>query len=138
MEPYRLRIIPRRWTSRLASSIVALAFITMIFSARNACAQTGGTSSDSTKVTWPHTFTLGFGGALNINSQLSGTAGTGDTNDPYGQYGYTSGSTQINPEFHILAEIPIATNWMFAPRIAYNNRSLSWNQQSTPAAGTTV
>ncbi len=140
MEPYRLRIIPRRWTSRLASSIVALAFFTVFFSTRNACAQTGGTSSDGTNVTWPHTLTLGFGGALNINSQLSGTAGTGDSvGDPlYSHYGYTTGSTQINPEFHILAEIPFATNWMFVPRIAYNNRSLSWNQQSTPTPGPTV
>jgi outer membrane protein OmpA-like peptidoglycan-associated protein len=137
MEPYRLRIIPGRWTSRLATSIVALAFFTIFFASHNACAQTGGTSSDGTNVTWPHTLTLGFGGALNVNSQLSGTAGTGDSagGDPYFNYGYTSGSTQINPEFHILAEIPFATNWMFAPRIAYNNRSLSWNQQSTPANG---
>ncbi len=133
-----LRIIPRRWASRLATSLVALAFFTIFFSTRNASAQTGGASSDTAKVTWPHTLTLGFGGALNINSQTSGTAGTDAPTDPYGTYGYTSGSTEIDPEFHILAEIPIGTNWMFAPRIAYNNRSLSWNQQSTPAAGSTI
>ncbi len=140
MEPYFTRIIPGRWASRLASSILALAFFTVFFATRNASAQSGGASSDDARVTWPHTLTLGFGGALNVNWQASGTAGTGDSvGDPlYHNYGYTSGSSQIDPEFHILAEIPIGGNWMFAPRIAYNSHSISWNQQATPTPGAGV
>ena len=68
--------IDGRWTSRLAASIVALAFLIVFFASRNASAQTGGASSDSS-ITWPHTVTLGFGGAANANWQISGTAGTG-------------------------------------------------------------
>jgi len=134
MEPYRPRIIPGRWTSRLASSVAALAFLILFFSARNACAQTGGTSSDTANITWPHTLTLGFGGGINDNWQLSGTAGTGDTAgglDPFGMYGYTQSSPKIGAEFHILAEIPVGGNWMFAPRIAYNNHSLNWDNASS-------
>ncbi len=130
MEPCLLRIIPRRWASRRAASIVALAFFTLFFAARNSCAQTGGTSGDSS-VTWPHTVTLGFGAAANANWQISGTAGTGTSVEPYGEYGYTKSALQIGPEFHILAEIPLWTNWMFAPRLAYNNYSLKWNNASS-------
>jgi outer membrane protein OmpA-like peptidoglycan-associated protein len=116
---------------------VALAFFTIFFSTRNACAQTGGASSD-TAITWPHTFTLGFGAAANANWQISGTAGTGTSLDPYGEYGYTQSAIQIEPEFHLLAEIPLWKDWMFAPRLAYNNYSLKWNQASkiVPAGGT--
>ncbi len=131
MEPYRLRIIPGRWTSRLATSIVAIAFFTLFFAARNSCAQTGGTSGDTSQVTWPHTVTLGFGAAANANWQIAGTAGTGTSTEPYGEYGYTKSSLQFGPEFHILAEIPLWKNWMFAPRLAYNNYSLKWNNASS-------
>jgi outer membrane protein OmpA-like peptidoglycan-associated protein len=132
MKPSILRIIPSRWASRLATSVVALAFFTIFFSARNACAQTGGTSSD-TAITWPHTVTLGFGGAANANWQISGTAGTsaGTNVNPYGEYGYTKSTLQFEPEFHIMAEIPLWTNWMLAPRISYNNYSLAWNNASS-------
>ena len=138
MEPYRLRIIPRRWTSRLASSVAALAFFTVFFAAHNACAQTGGTSSDTTQVTWPHTLTLGFGGAGNLNWQISGTAGTGNSVDPDGMYGYTQSTPQFKPEFHIMAEIPISSNWMFAPRIAFNSLGLNWKNASSTSPTASV
>ena len=93
------------------------------------------------EVTWPTSFTLGFGAAANANWQGSGGFSTNPTGapadgDPYGQYTYDQSHVLVQPEFHILAEIPIAKNLMFAPRIAYNDYSLRWDQNTSPAAST--
>jgi outer membrane protein OmpA-like peptidoglycan-associated protein len=133
MEPYRLRIIPRRWTSRLATSVVALAFIVVFFSARNSCAQSGGASSDTTKVTWPHTLTLGFGAAGNDAWNGGSQYSPVDSG-----YIWTKSHMIISPEFHLLAEIPIGNNLMFAPRIAYNGYNMQYSDASTKPAGITT
>ncbi len=130
MEPYRLRIIPRRWTSRLASSIVALAFIIVFFAARNACAQTGGASGDSSQVTWPHTLTLGFGAAGNDAWNGASQYAPVDSG-----FIWTTSHMIVSPEFHVLAEIPIGTNLMFAPRIAYNGYNMQYSDASTKPTG---
>ncbi|MFI5201547.1 MAG: OmpA family protein, partial [Candidatus Kapaibacterium sp.] len=120
----------------------------MALLAPNSFAQKGGTGIMNNEVTWPTTFTLGFGAAANANWQGSGTMATapgpigsampaGDPADAFSGYGYDQSHVIVEPEFHILAEIPIATNLMFAPRIAYNDYSLRWDQQASPA-GTSV
>lgn len=132
--------------SRVAHSIlagaVAFAFFAIALSAPNSFAQKGGDGVNNNNVTWPTTFTLGFGAAANANWQGSGTFSSmpsdGSVNtDPQGpiagQYGYNQSHVLVQPEFHILAEIPIATNLMFAPRISYNDYSLRWDQQAGTA-----
>src|SRR5581483_3068251 len=90
-------------------------------------------AQDTGAVSWPHTFTLGLGGAANDNVRATGTAGTGEplALDPDGNFGYTNSVSQWEPEFHMLAEIPLGGDWMFAPRIAYNDYSLKWNSASS-------
>ena len=129
---------PKSWTKGfLTAGAAALAFLAMAVYAPNSFAQKGGTGVDNNKVTWPTTFTLGFGGAANDNWQSAGTYGTEDPNDAFGTYGYTQSHGIVEPEFHILAEIPIATNLMFAPRIAYNDYSMRWDNasQGVPTGG---
>jgi outer membrane protein OmpA-like peptidoglycan-associated protein len=134
-------------STRLSAGAVAFAFLAIALSTPNSFAQKGGTGVMNNEVTWPTTFTIGFGGAANANWQGSGTFSTqptggavtepgypAGTTDPFGQYGYDQSHVIVEPEFHILAEIPIATNLMFAPRIAYNDYSLRWDQQASPAA----
>ena len=110
----------------------------------NAYAQKGGNGIMNDEVTWPTTFTLGFGAAANANWQGSGSFSTMPTNgsqatDPNGlaagQYGYNQSHVLVGPEFHILAEIPIAKNLMFAPRISYNDYSLRWDDANVKPAG---
>ncbi len=128
----------------LTAGAVALALLAIALSAPNSFAQKGGSGIMNNDVTWPTTFTLGFGGAANANWQGSGVMQTmpgpvgapTSNSDPQGiagTYGYTQSHVLVQPEFHILAEIPIATNLMFAPRISYNDYSLRWDQNSTPA-----
>ncbi len=112
----------------MTAGVAALALFAISFSAPNSYAQQSATGATVEEPTWPTTFTLGFGAAANGNWQSSGTFSTGDaTNDANQNFGYTGSSMAIRPEFHLLAEIPIGTNWMFAPRIAYNDLSLSWS-----------
>ncbi|SRR5579883_295730 len=147
-----------RWTGRLSKyartsfvtvGAAALALFATALSAPNSYAQKGGTGVMNDEVTWPTTFTLGFGAAANANWQGSGTFSTmptgvtappNGTADPLGpiagQYGYDQSHVLVQPEFHILAEIPIAKNLMFAPRIAYNDYSLRWDQQASTADAT--
>ncbi|MDP4198195.1 MAG: OmpA family protein [Bacteroidota bacterium] len=130
---------------RMTIGASAIALVAMALLAPRSYAQKGGTGLMNDEVTWPTTFTLGFGGAANANWQGSGTFSSMPTDgsvntDPQGtaagQYGYNQSHVLVQPEFHILAEIPIAKNWMFAPRISYNDYSLRWDQQaSTAVAG---
>ena len=113
----------RKTTGALAIAILALASF-----APNSYAQKGGTGVNNNGVTWPTSFTLGFGGAANDNWNGSG----GYNPDPNGPL-FTQSHGLAAPEFHILAEIPIATNLMFAPRIAYNDYSLQWDAVGTGA-----
>jgi hypothetical protein len=128
-----------------AASIALLAVLAL--APNNSYAQKGGNGVMNDEVTWPTTFTLGFGAAANANWQGSGTFSSqptggavtepgwpAGTTDNFGQYGYDQSHVIVQPEFHILAEIPIAKNLMFAPRIAYNDYSLRWDQQASPAA----
>jgi len=72
-----------------------------------------GTESDAAndnEVDWPHKLTLVLGGGVNYNM----------ANGPYilDHNLYDRGHWYM-PEFHLGFEIPIATNWMFAPRLDY-------------------
>ena len=131
---------------RITAGAVAFAFLAIALSAPNSFAQKGGTGVMNNDVTWPTTFTLGFGGAANANWQGSGTMQTmpGPVGGPattlnsgtadgslYAFDGYDQSHVLVEPEFHILAEIPIATNLMFAPRIAYNDYSLRWDHATS-------
>ncbi|HZK76204.1 MAG TPA: OmpA family protein [Candidatus Kapabacteria bacterium] len=109
------------YSTRLTAGAVAFAFLAIALSTPNSFAQKGGTGIMNNEVTWPTTFTLGFGAAANDNWNGSG----GYNPDPSGQL-FTQSSGLAAPEFHILAEIPIAQNLMFAPRIAYNDYSVQW------------
>lgn len=128
-------MLPQSLRTKLGALAVAL--FAMAWSAPTSYAQRGGNGvMNNDEVTWPTTFTLGLGGAANANWQGSGTFSTMPTDgsqatDPVagaGQYGYDQSHVLVEPEFHILAEIPIAKNLMFAPRIAYNDYSLRWDQ----------
>src|SRR5581483_4008171 len=141
MVPNLLRETHARMTGLFLAGAFALALVAIALTAPNAFAQKGGTGLMNDEVTWPTTFTLGFGAAANANWQGSGTFATapgalGSTwaGDAYGNYGYDQSHVLVQPEFHILAEIPIARNLMFAPRIAYNDYSLRWDQQASPAS----
>src|ERR1043165_5021195 len=116
----------------LGAALLALAMT----AAPNAFAQKGGDGVMNDEVTWPTSFTLGFGAAANDNWQGSGTINTAASNDIYRDNGYNQSHAIVEPEFHILAEIPIMKNLMFAPRIAYNDYSLRWdNTDVTPTGG---
>lgn len=128
--------------SLVIAGVLALAFFAVACSAPNAFAQSAADNSAAVcEVTWPTTFTLGFGGAANANWQGRGLFQTNPpagvaldrgTPDPlYGGYGYDQSHIVVAPEFHILAEIPITQRWLIAPRIAYNDYSLRWDQQAT-------
>src|SRR5437016_2763800 len=106
----------RKTTGALAIAILAFAML-----APNSYAQKGGTGVNNDGVTWPTSFTLGLGGAANDNWN-----GSGGYNPIDGAPLFTQSQGFAAPELHILAEIPIATNLMFAPRIAYNDYSLKW------------
>lgn len=108
----------------------ATALLAMLLLAPRTFAQTGATTATAEKPTWPTTLTLGFGGAANGNLQASGTYATNDPLDSFKTLGYSQSHFFTSPEFHILAEIPIAENWMFAPRIAYNDYSMRWDSAS--------
>lgn len=107
----------RKTTSAALIAILATAWL-----AHNSYAQKGGTGVNNDEVSWPTSFTLGLGGAANDNWNGSG----GYNPNPAGPL-FTQSAGFAAPEFHILAEIPIAKNLMFAPRIAYNDYSLHWN-----------
>lgn len=115
----------------LGAALLALAMI----AAPNAHAQKGGDGVNTDEVSWPTSFTLGFGAAANDNWQGSGTIQTTDATDAFGGYGYNQSHALVQPEFHILAEIPIAKDLMFAPRIAYNDYSLRWDNADVLPAG---
>lgn len=133
-------------TLRLTVGASLVALFAMTF-APHAFAQKGGDGVLNNEVTWPTSFTLGFGAAANDNWQGSGTMSTMPTGGPStdllpnavdaGTYGYNQSHGIVQPEFHILAEIPIATNLMFAPRVAYNDYSLRWDAQNSPSAPAT-
>src|ERR1035441_8925413 len=93
---------------------LAIAFLTLALSSSNSHAQSSSTDTAS-KPTWPTTLTLGFGGAMNDTwnggSQYSPIIQPSGTS-PF--YIWTKTATVFSPEFHILAEIPIASNLMLA------------------------
>jgi len=98
--------------------------------ASNASAQMGGDGVLTNEITWPQYLTIGFGGAANLNFISSGTFNT-----PEGP-NFSRGPGFANPEGHILLEIPIANNMMFAPRIQYSDRSILADQGSGAFNGT--
>ncbi len=99
----------------LSTSALALASLAVV--ASNSNAQVG-----LEKPTWPTHTTLGFGGGVDGNVPSSGTYQV-EPNGPF----YAHGPLFPNFEFHLLGEFPIATNLMFAPRIAYNDFSTRWD-----------
>ena len=107
----------------------ALAFIATAGISNNALAQKGGTGVMNGEVTWPTTFNIGVGAAANDNFQGNGTFVSP------GGYGYNQSHGLANPEFHVNMEIPLATNMMFAPRIAYNDYSIQWDNSSSSPSG---
>ena len=123
----------RRIVGAAALALAATAGLSL-----NAFAQKGGDGVLNNEVTWPTSFTLGFGGAANMNWNGSGayspemTSASGANTTGY-LWGKSHGIVQ--PEFHILAEIPIGKNLMFAPRIAYNDYSLEFDNAETIPAG---
>ncbi|MEO6940009.1 MAG: OmpA family protein [Candidatus Kapaibacterium sp.] len=106
-------------------SLTLLIITSFAITSRIANAQTGAAAMGD-KPTWPQKLTLGFGLAGNFNSPSS---------DSYTVDGitYSHGVMVFGPEFHLLLEVPIGTNLMFAPRLAYNNYSTQWDNGS-PAA----
>lgn len=84
----------------------------------NANAQMGGDGVLTNSITWPQHLTIGFGAAADLNFMSSGRFNT-----PEGP-SFTRGPGFPNPEGHILLEIPIASNMMFAPRVQYSDRSI--------------
>lgn len=121
MTPNLLRKTVGHAMGLITAGAVAFAFLAIALSAPNSFAQKGGTGIMNNEVTWPTTFTLGFGAAANDNWN-----GSGGYNPEPGPL-FTQSSGLAAPEFHILAEIPIASNLMFAPRIAYNDYSVHWD-----------
>jgi len=107
---------------RKTTGTALIAMLAMMLLAQNSFAQKGGTGVNNDEVSWPTSFTLGLGAAANDNWNGSGGYNPGAPGDLY-----TQSRGLAAPEFHILAEIPIAKNLMFAPRIAYNDYSLHWD-----------
>jgi len=116
----------------LGAALLALAMI----AAPNAHAQKGGDGVNNDKVSWPTSFTLGLGAAANDNWNGSGDANPNPTDYP--GYAWSKSHGYAAPEFHILAEIPIASNMMFAPRIAYNDYSLEFDNATSIGTPTAV
>jgi outer membrane protein OmpA-like peptidoglycan-associated protein len=118
-------------TRIIGAASIALLAIEML--PPSAYAQKGGNGIMNDEVTWPTTFTLGFGAAANANWQGSGSFATEAPSnvDAFAGDGFDQSHVIAEPEFHILAEIPIAKNLMFAPRISYNDYSLRWDQAAT-------
>ncbi len=102
-------------------------FVTMGLS-NHAMAQKGGRGIMNDEVTWPTTLTVDVGGMASDNFQGNGSfmvAGNG----------YAQSHGLANPEFHVGAEIPIASNMMFVPRIAYNDYSVRWDNAEGGGGG---
>jgi hypothetical protein len=112
----------------------SLALVATFGFSHDAMAQKGGNGVLNGAVTWPTVFNIGFGAEANDNWQGSGAYLYPGPDG--GSYAQSSGFA--NPEFHINMEIPIAENMMFAPRIAYNDYSVRWDnsqgKQGDPAA----
>lgn len=120
----------RRIVGASALALVATAGLSL-----NAFAQKGGDGVLNDEVSWPTSFTLGFGGAANMNFNGSGAFNPDET--LYPGYSWTQSHGYAAPEIHILAEIPIAKNLMFAPRIAYNDYSVEFDNAATIGTTTT-
>jgi outer membrane protein OmpA-like peptidoglycan-associated protein len=90
---------------------------------------TGATSTTTDRPSWPTRTTLGFGGGVDINSPSS------KTYNPDGLADFSTGSTGIGPEIHLLGEFPIGGSFMFAPRIAYNSLGVSWKNGTPTTTG---
>ena len=101
--------------------ISTLALVATAGLTNHAMAQKGGTGVMNGEVTWPTSFTLMVGGQANDNFQGNGAFDPGNGNS------YTQSHGLANPEFHIGAEIPIASNMMFVPRLSYNDYSVRWD-----------
>jgi len=99
----------------------ALAIFVMAGVSTHAYAQKGGVGQLFDEVTWPTTTTVTVGGAANANWQKSGTFSVDGQ-----QFDQSHGLA--NPAFSVGMEIPIMQNTMFAPRIAYNDYSLQFDQ----------
>src|SRR6185503_12797440 len=77
-----------------------------------ASAQMRTTTDD--EATWPHHVTFGVGAGANLNFAMGDYVLDGNT--------YSSG-IGAGPAFYLLLEVPLATNFMLVPRLAYNNLS---------------
>jgi len=110
-------------------SAASLALLATVGFSLNAHAQKGGTGVNNDEVSWPTSFTLGFGAAANDNWSGSGSMNPDEA--LYPGYSWTQSHGYAAPEFHILAEMPIAKNLMFAPRIAYNDYSIEYDNAAT-------
>jgi len=107
-----------------------LSLFTIAFFVPESQAQTGNPGPPN-GVSWPTTFTLGFGLAGNLT--WNGGSQYSPVDPP--TYIWTTKSSAISPEIHIMAEIPIGTNWMLAPRIAYNGYNMQYPDASTKPNG---
>lgn len=103
----------------------ALALLATVSMSNSAFAQKGGTGVMVGEVTWPTSFNFGAGAMANDNWQGSGSFNPGDGTQ------YTQSHGLAAPEFHVNMEIPVASNMMFAPRIAYNTYSAQWDKGAT-------
>src|SRR5690348_9066611 len=81
-------------------------------------------------VTWPQHVTFGVGAGANINFAMGDYVLDGNT--------YSSG-IGAGPAFYLLLEVPLASNWMLVPRLAYNNLSAHFTDgEFSPASGGTA
>jgi hypothetical protein len=101
----------------------ALALLVTMGMSNPTFAQKGGVGQLHDEITWPQSMTVTLGGAANDNWQKSGEFSVDGS-------GYTQSHGIANPNFSVGMEIPIASNMMFAPRIAYNDYSVQFDQTS--------
>src|SRR5688572_3447446 len=79
----------------------------------SANAQMRTTTGDEV-ASWPQHLTFGVGAGANINFAMGDYVLDGNT--------YSSG-IGAGPAFFLLLEVPLGSNWMLVPRLAYNNLS---------------
>jgi len=101
-------------------SASALALFVTIGLSNHAMAQKGGSGVLNSEITWPTTTTIDVGGMASDNFQGNGSFMVNGS-------GYAQSHGLANPEFHVGLEIPIASNMMFVPRVAYNDYSVRWD-----------
>ena len=79
---------------------------------------------------WPQHLTFGVGAGANINFAMGDYVIDGNT--------YSSG-IGAGPAFYLLLEVPLGMDWMFVPRLSYNNLSARFTDgEFNPASGGTA